>query len=533
MTGEPDLISLLYRADWTQLTLSAQVNDGSTLLIAPGRRYRLQAPDYLAGCDGGRPWEVSQDDGAGTQETVHRVRGPRPPLDQLLCPAQLLKRSRLDVTGHVSVLGRDALRVVVTRRPGTRDGMGAAQSRAGRVEALVDAELGILLSYEWTASRQPAGSEAAGSQGDGSEAEASDASEVIELVSLDLSPVIDPALFIPPPGSRIGKRPGETLGGGGLAWQGVKTAAGLAAGGLGAWIRYAPGGLRRPSAAITVEGIPRDDPVPVLSPDGRPSGPQVSDDILRLLHGSGAAEFAATWHHWADFGAMLSQVPAGARRTGFGGLGLLVDSIAERPSAFHLTSALRIGGLGQYQIDHAAQSARSPATIACDGQRRWQVYSDKVTEGPAEPASEIADLVDVSWLLECRLSGGAQVMVGDRPAYRIDVARGGALPSASLMFPAAVAAVDAELGIMLRLTSYLGGKPVWRDELRDITTAPGDFRVDIPPDLPVCEETGPFGSAGRPGPAGIPLQVASILARQAATGTAKAARNILRRVGTR
>lgn len=126
MTGEPDLISLLYRAEWTQLTLSAQVNDGSMLLIAPGRRYRLQAPDYLAGSDGDRPWEVSQDDGAGIQGTVHRIRGPRPPLDQLLCPAQLLKRSRLDVMGHVSVLGRDALRVVVTRRPGTRDGMDAS-----------------------------------------------------------------------------------------------------------------------------------------------------------------------------------------------------------------------------------------------------------------------------------------------------------------------------------------------------------------------------------------------------------------------
>jgi hypothetical protein len=80
MTGEPDLISLLYRADWTQLTLSAQVNDGSTLLIAPGRRCRLQAPDYLAGCDGDRPWEVSQDDGDGdgAQGTVHRIRGPWP-----------------------------------------------------------------------------------------------------------------------------------------------------------------------------------------------------------------------------------------------------------------------------------------------------------------------------------------------------------------------------------------------------------------------------------------------------------------------
>jgi hypothetical protein len=42
MTGEPDLIGLLYRADWTRLSLSAEVNDGSTLLVAPRRRYRMQ-----------------------------------------------------------------------------------------------------------------------------------------------------------------------------------------------------------------------------------------------------------------------------------------------------------------------------------------------------------------------------------------------------------------------------------------------------------------------------------------------------------
>lgn len=87
-------------------------------------------------------------------------------------------------------------------------------------------------------------------------------------------------------------------------------------------------------------------------------------------------------------------------------------------------------------------------------------------------------------------------MAGDRTAYRLNVARGYAQRSTSLMFPAAVAVVDAELGILLRLTSYLGGKPVQRDELRDITTTAGDFRVDIPPDLPVSEETGPTGRTG-------------------------------------
>ena len=35
----------MHRADWTRLSLSAQVSDGSTVTILPGRRYRLQTVD--------------------------------------------------------------------------------------------------------------------------------------------------------------------------------------------------------------------------------------------------------------------------------------------------------------------------------------------------------------------------------------------------------------------------------------------------------------------------------------------------------
>jgi hypothetical protein len=55
------------------------------------------------------------------------------------------------------------------------------------------------------------------------------------------------------------------------------------------------------------------------------------------------------------------------------------------------------------------------------------------------------------------------------------VARGDAPWSIAMMFSAAVAAVDAELGILLSLTSYLDGKPVRRYELRDISGGDGDF----------------------------------------------------------
>ena len=109
-----------------------------------------------------------------------------------------------------------------------------------------------------------------------------------------------------------------------------------------------------------------------------------------------------------------------------------------------------------------------------------------------------------------------------------------------MIFPAAVAVVDAETGIVLRLTSYIGEQPVRRCELRDITATPGDFTIDIPPGLPVVEETGPFGDEGhRGGPhrVGVPLKVVGAAAGQVATGVAKdaakAAGNFLRRISDR
>src|SRR5690242_15177947 len=125
MTGEPDLIALLYRADWTRLSLSAEVSDGSALLVAPGKRYRMQTGEVVEGCDGDRPWELRHRPVAeGTAREVHMYGGPEPPLRHLLCPAWLLTSSRLEVRGRVSACERDALHVVATRRPSLRSNKG-------------------------------------------------------------------------------------------------------------------------------------------------------------------------------------------------------------------------------------------------------------------------------------------------------------------------------------------------------------------------------------------------------------------------
>jgi hypothetical protein len=547
MSAGPDLVSLLYRADWTQLTLSAVVNDGTEVLLAPGRRYRVAAEDGLTGCNGDRPWRLSARDVQDDEGAGHWVSGPEPPLPDLLCPAWLLISSQLELRGAARACGRDAFRVGVTRRAGHHGRRVPAQFRAGHAEVLVDAELGILLRVAWLAGS----------------ADPSDA-QVTELVSLDLDPVIDPALFAPPPGSLVAESMGDVLRAGGPRWTLLKTAWGLAAGGLGAWTRYAPS-ARPPAAEQAAEqaagqaaeqaagrvaeqaGGPADDeamilpdgPAPDRSADGRLAGPPVSAEVLALLHDRTPDGFIATVHDWTDLPAMLSQVPDGARRAGFGGVGLLIDAISERPSVAHLSYSLQLDRDGQYRIDYPGREADRPVAVACDGEHCWQVYQDRVTIGPAEPPpTGVAEMLDPSWLLGCRLSGGTPVLVGERQAYRINVARGAGNWSLSLpsLFPAAVAVVDAELGLVLRLTSYIGDRPVRRCELRDITPLAGDLPIDIPPDLPVTEDPGPGRGprpAGNRGPAGdglppggpyrvaFPWKAAGAAAGQAATDVAK------------
>jgi len=523
MDAEMDVIRLVQRADWKRLSLAAEVSDGSRLLLAPGRRYREEGPDSVRGCDGQRSWKVPASD---EDRKAYMVQGSRPPLSMLLCPGWLLRNSRLEVRGRVTACGRDALHVVATERFGRPDPIPRLNKlRPGRTEALVDAELGILLRVAWLPPED-------------------EPPEVTELVSLEVDPPIDPVRFDPPPGSVIMESWTEAFAGGGPVAAAAKTATGLAAGGVGVLVRYWPSGQARAQAdpGDAEAAMPRTDPAPEMSPDGTLAGPEVSDEVLRLLHDSGDGAFDAMVHEWQDIRAMVSQVPESVRRTGFGGLGLLADALAERgvgqlAASAHTVTGLRVGGPGRFQVDFRYQAKRRAKTIACDGQHRWLVLDDKITVGPARPLPpDLADLANASWLLECRIAGGELIMAGDRPAYRLDVARGDAQWPFWMLFPAAVAVVDAELGIVLTLTSYLGGQPVHRHELREVaTTRPADFRVDIPADLPTEPEASPpdpVADADSSHPGGVPLKLAGAVAREVGKEAAKAAHKFLRSLGS-
>jgi hypothetical protein len=93
----------------------------------------------------------------------------------------------------------------------------------------------------------------------------------------------------------------------------------------------------------------------------------------------------------------------------------------------HTVSRLRVGGRDQYRLDCLTRSGRNRAkTIACDGEHSWQVFAAQTMVGPAYPLPrDIANVVDSSWLLGCRLSGGAQVSYRGRRAYQLRVSRDG------------------------------------------------------------------------------------------------------------
>ena len=605
MVSEREVVGLLYRADWTTLSLSGTVTGSEpvvdtvitvqsdeplsgpwqrddeddedapeppwtfapqgegaecTLSVAPGGRFRAEGADgaWALGCDGARMWHWLRDRPARTSVGFGFTPGddrPRPPYSSLLTPSWLLTDySLLVADGGVTVCGRAGVRVLGTPRKvteppnrfGGRLGRDAGVPRLfapparwlrlqhwDEVDAVVDAELGILLRCaKRSGDRTPS---------------------VTEFASLNVGSPADASLFSVPaggafgggrgPGTRgPGKRPadgpagsslgdavGEALGAAGK--EAAKAVAGMAAGGLGALIKYGPKqGRVDPFTRATTEAadpdaaMPADERPPEEPADGAAEG--LTDEMLHLVYrgGLGAPSLRATLHEWADLDAVIAAVPQSAQGTGFGGVGFLVDAVRDvareaLPGGRHAESTVAMRGWSEYRIDVVrsmwdlnpstgrARRRDVARTIVSDGVRQWKVYSDQVITGPASPPpSDLADLVDAAWLLDrdLGLSGGTEVWVGGRRAYRIvaryrDVARLGMGWWQRLFFPA-VAVVDAETGLLLSLTRFKGGRPAMRKELRDVTSLePGAGFGFTPPDgLPVFDPESDLGE-GRPG----------------------------------
>ena len=556
-----DLVSLLYRADWTRLRLAADVTtsrnfdldqtadgrppflggpragrvwtmatdqpgtstDRSTLLIEPGRRYREQGEDHISGCDGDRSWSAVRE---GDGWKVEASDGPEPPLLSMLRPSWLLAGFSLEPSGPVTTGGREALRVVATPRPGVWPRASARTRPLDRVEVLLDLGLGILLRQEEILDGKTL--------------------SVTELTGIRTdADLVTPAggeQFLPPGGwdsVQDGSAAGGSAAGGpaagGPGWEASKLIAGLATGGTSALVRS--------SRSRSFEQATQEEPEAEMPPDAEPlpaDAAAASDEVLHLLYASRdswAPGIAATLHQWHDIAAMLAQVPDGARRAGFGGLGHLIDAAGERVATLHVVSRLSFDGSGRYRIEPALPESsflHRPETIICDGERQWRLSGDDVVMRPTgPPPQEIARLLDASWLLEHRLSGAAETMTGarpgdrpgHRPGYRLRVVPGEPAWGVwdRLLVPDEVV-VDAELGILLCLVCHAGSRPVSRYELRDVVVGEqDDFRPDIPEGMRVEEEPDDEPT----GPASIPARVAGLIARQAARDARSAVKSML------
>jgi hypothetical protein len=579
---ERELVGLLYRADWTRLSLSGRVrgsgqfpptNPGegwwtrgsfgegsrpgsfsvpdpppkppdwmmamadrpeteSALTLAPGRRYRLATEDgsRVLGCDGERVWQWLADVPPGERVTFERK--PQPPVPELLAPAWLLLGYRLSVGGEATVAGRAGIVVTGAARTAPQCGRSASavlpwdlMPRPERVSAVIDVELGIVLRRELG---HPGGTV-----------------RVTEFLDFVVGGAVDPSVFSPAAGSVFGDRPpGARRPVDDVGLEALKMVAGLAAGGLGAAIKYAPKRHVDPFAAATAEDpddvMPDDEPLPAWA-GGRAAGAAaeaadeetseaseaegrtpVSDEVLDLLYRGGLepAPFSARLCEWTDGevvgGAMLGAVPESARRAGFGGVGFLVDTMMtmeDSPSRIsHEVYSVRVGGWDRYRVDRVFRtpparargiqvgSRRRAVTVACDGQRTFRVFEDEVLTGPATTLDRgwhgsLSELIDGSWLLGCRLSGGDVVEVDGRTGYRVIAmtgtgpVTGGPLSWLPGWWLPAVAVVDASSGRLLRLTRYSGDKTATRLELRSLSDGgPDDFGFTPPDGLPVVEE---------------------------------------------
>ena len=150
--------------------------------------------------------------------------------------------------------------------------------------------------------------------------------------------------------------------------------------------------------------------------------------MLDLLYRSGEPhDLGATARQWHDPAAVAAWMLERSRAAGRGGLADLLDAMTRGTTVNRTDARLRVSGPDRYRLDYSSPRAgRNPSTtIACDGERRWQVYQDRIQVGPAAPlGNHIAFLADACWLLRGRLSGGAELTYRGRPARQLRVTRG-------------------------------------------------------------------------------------------------------------
>jgi hypothetical protein len=555
VVGVPELVADLYWADWTRLSLSARATQSRDkdlhrrlhdramterarglgpaarfarlpddpapdrewpvtelrFVIAPGGRYRMgDGGGAPVVCDGAAAWVIR---GGVASRLPDEAR--RSPMPGLLAPRWLIACYDLTLAGSAEVAGRPVHRVTGTPRPVTTRRNGRGYQLLDRVDVLVDAELGILLRSELVFNGQTL--------------------ELAELRDLVVDPpqAADPGLFRPPPGMPTEDDPGfGTFVPEGPGWRAATTVAGAAASAMGFAVRHAPHRPPRREAGDAEPDMPAD-AYDVPAEEGNPLG----EELVNLLHRTGrpAQDFAADLHEWIQAETLVTAFdtlrPAFPQVIeGIFGPDEVWDAVAERgreAGTLHRTGRLLVSMPGRYRIDQLTGHWRPPCqAVACDGEHTRKLYRDRVAVGPATPLRrDLAELADPAWLLDrWALSVTGEASVAGRRGFRV-VAHSAGRPGrpAGEPFSAIEVVVDAELGVVLRQTRYLGERPAIRAELRNLTTPtrPADFRLPTPAGRrEVSDAGGPFGDRDLPGPVKTAASAAALAAGGAVAGAA-------------
>jgi hypothetical protein len=309
---------------------------------------------------------------------------------------------------------------------------------------------------------------------------------------------------------------------------------GLVDAGLGILLRYQLAGPAQTDSAeftrLTVS--PAQPPGRAQDPGplpGRPSGrnsigqqePVFTDHEVNLLYRSdlGPQRFAAQLSEEADAATMMRLAREAFAATKFGSrtqwLWRAYDDHAFED--VDRIARLAVAMPGRYVMEAITDPGRKPALIACNGQRLWRAYPDRVAVRAAEPVPrEIATIIDPAWLLTewYQVSVLGEAVVDGRPALHVRAAgdwlppHSGPLSGTPVVSDQVEVFIDRALGICLRQVSSYQGHPVMRTELTGLTTEadPALFDFTPPPGMDVITG-GLLAEWGRT-PASIALHVA-------------------------
>jgi len=447
------LATLLYCPVWNSHVISAQVRhrrhgrieEGQTgsLVLAPDGRFRLELTDedddkVLQVWDGSSLWTVGGLGASGSQ-----CSNAEPPFPELFNPAWLLAHFDLRFTGHAEHVGRTAYAIVGTRRV-TSLSRGVDAWFGDQVDALVDAELGIILRYEVT--------------GDGI------GRELKEITTLRLEPpdVVDEAVFALPSGidfadddEHEASAPAPRAEAACVSVPDELVNALYEAGSAPTWF-----------TAQVLERIDHD----VIAESRRAVGDTSRSRIMR-----GLSRFTAD--HAPQSGSFSASVHV---------------ALPER---------YRIGMA-------TAPSGQPREVVCDGTYRWDIYPDKICRSEPAPPPMGLALLADPSWLLYGYvLSVIGTASVGGRSGWHVvaeptedgSLVGGGVVARVTVRGEKIDAVIDFRLGIALRLLWLHNGQPALSTELEHVEEGvdAGAFEVTVPPGAPVTTTHNPAGARPR------------------------------------